>query len=169
MENVEWRGRQLTALHRKVRRSRWWCGRRCGAAARGASLLGSQLGLSAAELACSLVDRQALTGASTDRVSLELGHHAEDVDRQPADKVGKVVDRSPRSRETPFFASSPAMSVASRRDRARQSSLVTTRTSPARHGTARHGTARHGTARHAAKASRRPGGARVVPDSPWST
>jgi len=58
-------------------------------------LRGGELGLAAAELASGLGDRHAFPGAGTDEVGLELGHHAQDVEQQPADRVGGVVDRSP--------------------------------------------------------------------------
>lgn len=58
-------------------------------------LRGGELGLATAELACGFGDRHILTGAGTDEVGLELGHHAEDVKQQPANGVCWVVDRSP--------------------------------------------------------------------------
>ena len=34
------------------------------------------------------------TGAHADQVSLELRHHGQHVEQQPADRVGRVMDRS---------------------------------------------------------------------------
>lgn len=57
---------------------------------------------------------------------------------------------TPRLSETPFRVSSSAMSLAPRSDRARRSSFVTTRRSPARHAArASEAGPRSGRARHA--------------------
>ena len=114
-----------------------------------------ELGFAAAELVGGLATAMPLRGASADRVGFELGYHAEDVEQKPADRVASARRPLPqRFRATPFFVSSFAMSVASRRDRARRSSFATTRMSPVR---------------HAPSASRRPGRARGVPERAWST
>ena len=113
-----------------------------------------ELGLAAAELAGRLGDRHALAGAGTNQVGLELGDRAEDVKEEPADWVRGVVNRSSEIERDPLRRELICDLVASRSDRARRSSLVTTNTS---------------LARQAASALRRPGRARVVPDKPWST
>jgi len=96
-------------------------------------LRGGELGFAAAEFASGLGDRDALAGAGTDEVDLEFSDHTEDVEKESADVVGGVVERSPRIRATLFIVSSSAVFVASRRYRARRSNFVTTRTSSARH------------------------------------
>ena len=58
-------------------------------------LRSSQLWFAAAELAGGLGARHALARAGADQVRFELGHHAEDVEQEPTDRVGGVVDRSP--------------------------------------------------------------------------
>jgi len=54
-----------------------------------------QLGLAASELAGGLRDGHALTRAGPDEIGLKLSDHAEDVEQEPTDGVGGVVDRSP--------------------------------------------------------------------------
>jgi hypothetical protein len=57
------------------------------------SLLGlRQLGLLAPEPALGLGDGHALAGAHSDQVGFELCNRAEDVEQQPTDRVGRVVD-----------------------------------------------------------------------------
>jgi hypothetical protein len=51
-----------------------------------------ELWLAGGELACGLGNRHALPSAGTDQVGLELGDHAEKVEREAADGV---IDRSP--------------------------------------------------------------------------
>jgi hypothetical protein len=72
---------------------------------------------------------------------------------RPTASVGSYTD-PPRLRRTDRAVSSSAIARASGSDRARRSSLVTTRVSPAR---------------QAANASRRPGRSRLVSVRPWST
>jgi len=72
---------------------------------------------------------------------------------RPTGSVGSCTD-PPSCRWTPRVVSSSTMSRASGSDRARRSSLVTARVSPVR---------------QAARTSRSPGRARVVPVRPWST
>ena len=58
-------------------------------------LRGREFGLATAKLAGGLRDRHALAGTGADEVGLELGDHAENGEQQPADGVGRVLDRSP--------------------------------------------------------------------------
>ena len=59
-------------------------------------LRGGEFRLAATEPAGGLGDRHALPGAGPNEVSFELGHHAEDIEQEPADGIGGVVDRSPK-------------------------------------------------------------------------
>jgi len=63
-------------------------------------------------------------------VRLELGDHAEHVEQQPTDRIGRVVQLPPRLKRTPFAAISSAISRASGSERPRRSSFDTTRVSP---------------------------------------
>ena len=74
-----------------------------------------------------LGDLHALSGAEPDQIGLELGHHREHVEQEPPDGVGRVVDRPAQVQLTCRAVSSSAIARASGRDRARGSSLVTTK------------------------------------------
>jgi hypothetical protein len=52
-----------------------------------------ELGLFPPQAALCLSDLHALAGAQLDQVGLELGNHGEDVEQQPADRVGGVINR----------------------------------------------------------------------------
>ena len=53
-----------------------------------------ELGLFAAQPALGLGDLHAFAGAGADEVGFEFGDHGQDVEQQPADGVGGVVDGS---------------------------------------------------------------------------
>ena len=67
--------------------------------------------------------------ARTNEVRRELSHHGEDVEQQSADRIRGSWIEPPMLSLTPFAVSSSTMSLASRSDRARRSSLATTRVS----------------------------------------
>jgi hypothetical protein len=52
-----------------------------------------ELGLLAAQPALGLGDPHALAGTEPDQVGLELSNHREDIEQQPADRIGGVIDR----------------------------------------------------------------------------
>lgn len=55
---------------------------------------GGELGLLAAQPALGLGDLHAFAGTGTDEVGFEFGNHGQDIEQQPADGVGGVVDGS---------------------------------------------------------------------------
>ena len=55
-------------------------------------LAGRELGLLASEPVFGLRDGHAFAGPSTDQVGLELGHHRQNIEKQPADGIGRVVN-----------------------------------------------------------------------------
>ena len=64
---------------------------------------GGELGLLAAQAALGLGDLHALPGPRADEVGLEFGDHRQDVEQQPADRVGGVVDVSAQAElDVPF-------------------------------------------------------------------
>lgn len=113
-----------------------------------------KLGLLPAKTAFGLGNCHPFSSSGADEVSFELGDLAEHVEQKPADRVGRVVDAAAEVERDAFRVSSSARSRASGRERASRSSFVTTSVAPAR---------------HAARASRKPGRARLAPGSPWST
>jgi hypothetical protein len=113
-----------------------------------------ELRLLSAQPALGLGYFHSFSGAQSDQVGFELGHHRQHVEQQSSDgSVGSWIE-PPRLSFTLDLVSSSNMSRASGSDLASRSSLVTTRVSPAR---------------HAARANRSPGRSRFVPVRPWST
>jgi len=117
-------------------------------------LSGAELGLLPAEPTFGAGDLHPFAGAHAGEVGLELGHHGQHVEQEPADGVGGVVDGAAEVELDLASGELVGDGPASGRDRASRSSLVTTRVSPVR---------------QAAKACRRPGRSRLVPVRPWST
>jgi hypothetical protein len=123
----------------------------CTRETRGGLLFPVEIGLLAAQPALGLGGLHALDRAKPNQVGLELRDHREDVEQQPPDRVGRVIDRAAERKadlargelvgDRPGIGQSPRQTV----------ELVTTEVSPAR---------------QAARASRSPGRSRLVPVRP---
>ncbi len=117
-------------------------------------LPGVELGLLATKPPFGLGDLHALAGAQPDQVRFKLGDHRQDVEQQPTNRDGRVMQGAAEAEFDLPAGEVVDDSRASGSERARRSSLVMTSVSPSR---------------QAAIASRSPGRSRLVPVRPWST
>lgn len=99
-------------------------------------------------------DRHALASTSSDEICLELGDHAEHIEQQPANGIGRVLE-----------AATEAKAHALRRELVCDIARIRQRSRELIELQHHEGVP----LRQAARASRRPGRARFVPVSPWST
>jgi hypothetical protein len=51
-----------------------------------------EFGLLASEVSLGLGDLHALSGPQPDEIGFEFSHHGEDVEEQPSDRIGRIVD-----------------------------------------------------------------------------
>jgi hypothetical protein len=114
----------------------------------------AELRLLAAQSALGSGYRHPFACSSTSKIRFKFRGHGQRGEQEPADRVGRVVHRS--ADVQPDAAGGQLVDDVTRvgDGAGHRSSLVTTRVSPRR---------------QAARASRRPGRARLVPVSPWST
>jgi hypothetical protein len=111
-------------------------------------------GLFAAEPAFGLGDLHAFAGAGTDEVGFEFGDHGQDVEQQPADGIGGVMDGTAETELHVAFGEVFDDVPGIRQGAGEAVQLLTMRVSPAR---------------TAARASRRPGRSLFRPVSPGLT